>query len=228
MLFWILPTTIIVFLIIRLIAKKIKTPLFNSLVISVIILIAIMLLAGVSYNDYAHQVRWINDLLPYSVVALAYPLYEIYPKIKSQMSSLLLVSFIGSLFSMISGVSIVLLLGGNETLAASILPKSVTTAIAVTVSQNQHGIPSITAVSVVIAGVFGSVFGYQLSNWLKIKREESRGLAIGTVSHALGTAKALEININDGAYSTLALVVCGIITSVIAPFIFPLLLFVLH
>ncbi|WP_392560023.1 CidB/LrgB family autolysis modulator [Orbus mooreae] len=221
---WMLPLTIIVFLVIRKLALKLKSTLFNPLVISVIVLIPIMLLTDTSYNEYFHNVRWINDLLPYSVVALAYPLYELIPQIKSRWKSIIFITFFATLFAMVSGVAIAFWLGATPEIAASILPKSVTTAIAVTIAENQGGVPSISALCVILVGTLGAIFGHQLLNLFKIKSAAARGLAIGSVSHAVGTARCIEVDYREGAYSSLALVLCGIMTSLLAPFLFPVLL----
>ncbi|WP_294611644.1 CidB/LrgB family autolysis modulator [uncultured Gilliamella sp.] len=223
---WMLPLTICVFLIIRKLSFKIKTPLFNPLVISVIILIPILLITQTTYTEYVGNVRIINELLPYSVVALAYPLYELIPQIKARWKSIMIITFTASIASMITGVSIVFWLGGNHEIAASVLPKSVTTAIAVTIADSQGGIQSIAAFCVIFVGTLGGIFGHQLLNFFRIKLVAARGLSIGAVSHAVGTARCIEVDYNEGAYSSLSLVLCGIITSLIAPFIFPTMVFI--
>ncbi|OCG20244.1 CidB/LrgB family autolysis modulator [Gilliamella sp. App2-1] len=225
---WMLPLTICVFLIIRRMSFKIKNPLFNPLVISVIVLIPLLLITNTSYIQYVSNVRIINDLLPYSVVALAYPLYELIPQIKARWKSIMIITFTASLASMITGVCIVFWLGGNAEIAASVLPKSVTTAIAVTVASNQGGIPSIAALCVIFVGILGGIFGHQILNLIKIKSAPARGLSIGAVSHAVGTARCIEVDYNEGAYSSLSLVLCGIITSLTAPFLFPIMVFIFN
>ncbi|MNH37517.1 Inner membrane protein YohK [compost metagenome] len=86
------------------------------------------------------------------------------------------------------------------------------------------GIPAISAVCVIFAGIFGSIFGHSLFRVLKITTRSARGLAMGTASHAIGTARCAEMDYQEGAFSSLALVICGIITSLLAPFVFPVLL----
>ncbi|MWP61851.1 CidB/LrgB family autolysis modulator [Gilliamella sp. Pas-s25] len=225
---WMLPLTLCVFLVIRKISFKIKSPLFNPLVISVIILIPILLLTNTSYIQYIGNVQIINDLLPYSVVALAYPLYELIPQIKARWKSIMIITFIASLSSMITGVCIVFWLGGNTEIAASVLPKSVTTAIAVTIANSQGGIPSIAALCVILVGTLGGIFGHQILNLVKIKSAPARGLSIGAISHAVGTARCIEVDYNEGAYSSLSLVLCGIMTSLTAPFLFPIMVFIFN
>ena len=223
---WMLLLTICVFLIIRRISFKLKNPLFNPLVISVIVLIPILLITKTSYAQYVSNVQIINDLLPYSVVALAYPLYELIPQIKARWKSIMFITFTASISSMITGVCIAFWLGGNNTIAASVLPKSVTTAIAVTIATDQGGVPSIAALCVILVGTLGGIFGHQILNLVKINSASARGLAIGAVSHAVGTARCIEVDYNEGAYSSLSLVLCGIMTSLTAPFLFPIMVFI--
>lgn len=223
---WMLPLTLGVFLLIRKLSFKIKTPLFNPLVISVIILIPILLITKTSYIQYVVNVQIINDLLPYSVVALAYPLYELIPQIKARWKSIMIITFTASISSMITGVCIVFWLGGNQEIAASVLPKSVTTAIAVTIASNQGGVQSIAALCVILVGTLGGIFGHQILNFCNIKSASARGLSIGAVSHAVGTARCIEVDYNEGAYSSLSLVLCGIMTSLTAPFLFPIMVFI--
>ncbi|OCG19033.1 CidB/LrgB family autolysis modulator [Gilliamella sp. Fer1-1] len=223
---WMLPLTLGVFLIVRRVALKLKNPLFNPLVISVIVLIPILLITNTSYVEYVSNIQIINDLLPYSVVALAYPLYELIPQIKARWKSIMLITFTASIASMITGVCITFWLGGNDEIAASVLPKSVTTAIAVTIASNQGGIPSIAALCVILVGTLGGIFGHQILNLFKIKSASARGLSIGAVSHAVGTARCIEVDYNEGAYSSLSLVLCGIMTSLTAPFLFPIMVII--
>lgn len=223
---WMLPLTVCVFLIIRKLAFKIKTPLFNPLVISVMLLVPIMIMSQTTYSEYINNVDIINKLLPYSVVALAFPLYELIPQIKARWKSIIIITFSASIASMITGVSIVFWLGGNTEIAASVLPKSVTTAIAVTIANNEGGVPSIAALCVILVGTLGGIFGHQILNIAKIKSASARGLSIGAVSHAVGTARCIEVDYNEGAYSSLSLVLCGIMTSLTAPFIFPIMVFI--
>ena len=118
-------------------------------------------------------------------------------------------------------------LGTSPEIAASILPKSVTTPIAMAVGGSIGGIPAISAVCVIFVGILGAVFGHTLLNAMRIRTKAARGLAMGTASHALGTARCAELDYQEGAFSSLALVLCGIITSLIAPFLFPIILAVM-
>lgn len=221
---WSLPLTLAVFFAARLLAKKVKISLLNPLLISMAVIITLLLLINMPYARYFQGSALLNHLLQPAVVALAVPLYEQMHQIRARWKSIISICFIGSLTAMISGTAIALWLGATPEIAATILPKSVTTPIAMAVSDSLHGIPAISAICVLVAGVLGAVFGHMLLNLLRVRSKAARGLAIGNASHALGTARCAEIDFQEGAFSSLALVICGIITSLLAPFIFPLLL----
>ncbi|WP_313654166.1 CidB/LrgB family autolysis modulator [Pantoea sp.] len=221
---WSLPLTLVAFFLARRLAMRLKISLLNPLLVAMAIIIPILLLLHLPYSRYFAGSQILNQLLQPAVVALALPLYEQMHQIRARWKSIIGVCFIGSLSAMTSGTAIALWLGATPEIAATIVPKSVTTPIAMAVSGSLHGIPAISAICVLIAGVLGAVFGHTVLNLLGVKSKAARGLAIGNASHALGTARAAELDFQEGAFSSLALVICGIITSLLAPFIFPLLL----
>ncbi|QWA13162.1 CidB/LrgB family autolysis modulator [Sodalis ligni] len=221
---WSLPLTLVVFFLVRRLAARLNNPLFNPLLISMIILIVLLILAKIPYTRYFNGSELLNSLLQPAVVALAYPLYEQLHQIRRRWKSLISICFLGSLVAMISGTWIALRLGATPAVAASIMPKSVTTPIAMAVGNSIGGIPAISAVCVIFVGILGAVFGHILLNAMHIHTKASRGLAMGSASHALGTARCAELDYEEGAFSSLALVICGIITSLVAPFLFPLLI----
>lgn len=221
---WSLPLTLAVFFAARKLAARFKLALLNPLLIAMVVIIPLLLLTGTPYDHYFQGSKVLNDLLQPAVVALAFPLYEQLHQIRARWKSIITICFIGSLVAMISGTLIALLMGATPEIAASILPKSVTTPIAMAVGGSIGGIPAISAVCVIFVGVLGAVFGHTLLNLMRIKTKSARGLAMGTASHALGTARCAELDYQEGAFSSLALVICGIITSLVAPFLFPLLI----
>ncbi|AKG70688.1 MULTISPECIES: CidB/LrgB family autolysis modulator [Serratia] len=221
---WSLPLTLVVFYAARKLAQKLHMPLLNPLLVSMAVIIPLLLLTGIPYERYFQGSKILNDLLQPAVVALAFPLYEQIHQIRARWKSIITVCFIGSMTAMISGGAIALLMGAKPEIAASILPKSVTTPIAMAVAESIGGIPAISAVCVIFVGILGAVFGHSLLSLLRINTNSSRGLAMGTASHALGTARCVEMDYQQGAFSSLALVICGIITSLTAPFVFPILL----
>lgn len=221
---WSLPLTLAIFFAARKIGARYKSPLLNPLLVSMVIIIPVLLLTGTPYDHYFKGSKFLNDLLQPAVVALAFPLYEQLHQIRARWKSIISICFIGSMVAMITGTSIALLMGATPQIAASILPKSVTTPIAMAVGGSIGGIPAISAVCVIFVGILGAVFGHSLLNLMRISTKASRGLAMGAASHALGTARCAELDFQEGAFSSLALVICGIMTSLIAPFLFPVLL----
>lgn len=219
---WMLATLIVYFLV-RKIALRFRHPVFNPLLMSLMVLMPWVIYSGDSYQTYFEQNKAINFMLGPAVIALAYPLYEQLHVIRRHWKTILVACTCASLASMLAGVFFALWTGGSMQIAASVLPKSISTPFALSTAQNIGGIPSVTAALVVVAGLFGALIGYPLLNLLKVKSTLARGLSIGAVSHAIGTAKAAESNYQEGAMSSLALVICGIITTILAPFVFKLI-----
>ncbi|QJT81631.1 CidB/LrgB family autolysis modulator [Kosakonia sp. MUSA4] len=221
---WSLPLTLVVFFAARKLAARFKMPLLNPLLVAMVVIIPILLITGTPYDHYFQGSKVLNDLLQPAVVALAFPLYEQLHQIRARWKSIITICFVGSVVAMTSGAVIALLMGATPEIAASVLPKSVTTPIAMAVGGSIGGIPAISAVCVIFVGVLGAVFGHTLLNAMHIHTKSARGLAMGTASHALGTARCAELDYQEGAFGSLALVICGIITSLLAPFLFPIIL----
>lgn len=221
---WSLPITLIVFFAARRLGGWLKMPLLNPLLVSMVIIIPFLLVSGLSYERYFSGSKVLNDLLQPAVVALAFPLYEQIHQIRARWKSIITICFIGSITAMVTGSAVALMLGATPQIAASIFPKSVTTPIAMAVGGSIGGLPAISAVCVIFVGILGAVFGHTMLNAMKITTKASRGLAMGTASHALGTARCAELDYQEGAFGSLALVICGIMTSIMAPFLFPLIL----
>ncbi|HIF9417728.1 CidB/LrgB family autolysis modulator [Photobacterium damselae subsp. damselae] len=218
-----LVATLVCFYVARYISGKIKNPLLNPLLIALIVLIVLLKWLQVPYEVYFADNKIINFLLGPAVVALALPLYQQLAHIRSKWKTIMTACFVGSVLSMTFGTAIAFWMGADAQLAASILPKSITTPLAMAASQQIGGIPSITAAMVILVGIFGAVLGYPIMKLLKIEHPLAKGLSMGTVSHALGTAKAAEEDYQEGAFSSLALVICGIMTTILAPILFPIL-----
>ncbi|MBK4714161.1 MULTISPECIES: CidB/LrgB family autolysis modulator [Tenebrionibacter/Tenebrionicola group] len=221
---WSLPLTLVVFFAARRLGGWLKTPLLNPLLVSMAVIIPLLVFSGISYERYFSGSKALNDLLQPAVVALAFPLYEQLHQIRARWKSIIIICLIGSLLAMLTGTTLALLLGATPQIAASVMPKSVTTPIAMAVSGSIGGIPAISAVCVIYVGILGAVTGHSLLNIMRIRTKASRGLAMGTASHALGTARCAELDYQEGAFGSLALVICGIITSLLAPLLFPLIM----
>lgn len=205
------------------ISKRWKSMIFNTFILTVLILVAILLIGKIPYDDYMVGNTPINNLLSLSIVALALPLYEQLRQIAKQWKIILSIVVTASFFSMLSGAILALILGASPEVVATVLPKSITTPIAMEVSSHLGGIPAVTAVGVVVAGLQGSVFGYLVLKKIGIKHQEAIGLSVGSISHALGTVSCMETNPKAGSYSSISLVLCGIISSILAPVVFKLI-----
>lgn len=221
---WAVPLTIITFLAMRKLSFKLKYPIFNPLLLSIILIISLLLLLKIPYDRYFSGSHIIHQTLQIGVVSLAFPLYKQLPDIIRRWKVLLSVCFLSSLIAMISGVGLVWVLGGDNIIAASVLPKSVTTPIALVVTKETGGIEAIAAACVLFVGLLGAIFGHMLLNLFHIKSRAARGLAMGATAHVIGTSRCYEVNEEEGAFSSLALVLCGVFTALTAPFVFALLL----
>lgn len=199
--------------------------LLNTFVLTVLILVGILLAADVPYDTYMKGNAPLNNLLGVSVVALALPLYEQLHQIAARWQAVLLTTLLASVLAMVSGAGTAVLLGANPEIVASVISKSVTTPIAMEVSKHLGGVPAVAAVGVILAGLQGSLFGYLIMKKLRIKNHEAIGLAVGSMSHALGTVSLMEVDQRAGSYSSISLVLCGIISSLLAPLIFNLIYF---
>ncbi|WP_341662209.1 CidB/LrgB family autolysis modulator [Vibrio sp.] len=214
--------TLAVFFSARWISQKVRNPLMNPLLISLVVIIPCLIYFNVPFDTYYEGNQWINYLLQPAVVALAYPLYEQLPQIRSNWRIIMLSCVVGSLMSMFTTTLIASYLKADLSLVASLLGKSVTTPIAMEISSHLGGEPSIAAILVMLAGLFGAICAYPIYGLLNITHPIAKGLTMGTVSHALGTATCAEKNGQDAAFSSLALVLSGVITSIISPLFFAL------
>ncbi|OEE74102.1 LrgB family protein [Vibrio genomosp. F6] len=218
---WLL-VTIAVFLFARWLSIKSSNPIMNPLLISIAIIIPLLTFLKVPFETYYADNEWISFLLQPAVVALAYPLYEQLPQIRANWRIIMLACGVGSVLSMLSATLIAVYFSADMTLIASLLGKSVTTPIAMEVSSHLGGEPAIAAILVLIVGLFGAIAAYPIYSLLNITHPIAKGLTMGTVSHALGTATCAETDPKDAAFSSLALVLCGVITSILAPSFFDL------
>lgn len=205
------------------ISKRWKSIIFNSFILTVLILVVILVAGKIPYDDYMKGNAPINQLLSLSIVALTLPLYEQLRQIAKQWRIILSIVVLASIFSMFTGAILALILGATPGMVATVLPKSITTPIAMEVSAHLGGIPAVTAVGVVLAGLQGSIFGYLILQKIGLRHQEAIGLSVGSISHALGTVSCMEINLKAGSYSSISLVLCGIISSILAPLVFKMI-----
>ncbi|MTG97386.1 MULTISPECIES: LrgB family protein [Myroides] len=199
--------------------SKKKWIVFNPIILSTTILICYLLILKIPYEKYSIAGHYIDFFLKPSIVALAVPLYLQWDKIKKQLFAILCSQLLGCIVGVVSVVFLAKWTGADKEIILSLAPKSVSTPIALEISNTVNGIPSITAASVMIAGIFGSMIGFKFLNMSRISNPMSQGIAMGTSSHALGTMKAMEISNKYGAFASVGMIFNGILTAFLAPII---------
>lgn len=194
------------------IQKKTGLVVCNPLLIGVLLVIGLLLALDIPYEYYDQGGSLINLFLSPATACLAVAIYSKVQLLKENWLPILVGCVVGSAVSMGSILGLCRLFGLDEAMTASLLPKSVTTPIAVSVAQAHGGIPSITVVAVILTGILGSILAPLLIRLFRVKDPIAAGLAIGACSHAVGTSKALELGETEGAMSGLAIGVCGLVT----------------
>lgn len=220
MLYFALPLTVICYWLSRKLYQRFPLPIMNPLLISMIALMSLLHFGHFSLDDFNEGTWAINWLLKPAVVALALPLYQQVIHIKSKIKPILICCSLSVVISILTSMVICRNLGIEEQLTRSIATRSITTPLAMSVSESLGGIPSIAAAVVVLVGISGAIIGFPLLKLFGVTDPQAQGLAIGAGSHAVGTSAANERGITQGAFSSLALVVCGILTALIAPLMF--------
>jgi predicted murein hydrolase (TIGR00659 family) len=192
-------------------------PLLNPVLTAVTLLVGLLAATGTDYATYFGGARFIHFLLGPATVALAIPLYREIGLIRKSGAPILLSLAAGSLVAVASAVGIARALGGERNILLSLAPKSVTTPIAMGISEQIGGLPSLTAVSVVMTGIGGAVFGGWVLDRVRVRDEAARGMAMGVASHGIGTARALQWNRTSGAFAALAMALNGLLTALLLP-----------
>ncbi|GIM27693.1 LrgB family protein [Clostridium polyendosporum] len=208
--------------------KKTKLPIFNPLLIAIALIIVFLTTFNIDLETYNEGAQFINIFLGPATVILAVPLYKQINLLKRYSLPIIAGIFIGSTVGITSIIILSYLLGLNDTLIKSLVPKSVTTPIGIEISSQLNGIISITVVGIIVSGIIGAVFGPLICKILKIENNIAVGISLGTASHAVGTTKALEIGETEGAMSSLSIGIAGIMTVFLAPIIYNILYKILH
>lgn len=208
--------------------RKTKIALLNPLLIAIALVIAFLLAFNIDVDTYNNGGKFINMFLGPSTVVLAVPLYKQIDLLKKNAKAILIGVFCGSFIGICSIIAISYFIGLDDALIRSLVPKSVTTPIGISISEQLGGITAVTVLSIIITGVIGAVIGPSVCKLFKIDDSIAVGISIGTASHAVGTSKALELGEVEGAMSSLSIGVAGIMTVVLAPLILKLSLFILN
>ena len=194
------------------IKKKVNFFLFNPLLLAIAMTIATLLITGIEYSEYNNSAKYLSYLLTPATVALAIPLYEQVSILKKNLTAILIGIASGVVTSGFSIFAMALLFRLNHTEYVTLLPKSITTAIGIGLSQELDGYIAITVTAIMITGLFGNIAGEVLCRLLGIKNPIATGIAIGTASHVMGTSRAMEIGKIEGAMSSLSVAVAGCMT----------------
>ena len=198
--------------------KKFKLAVLNPLMISSIFVVGVVLLFKLDYPSYKKQAEILNYLLTPATIALAIPLYQQLSLLRKNLLAVICGIISGVFASMSSVLAMSVLFSLSHEDFVTLLPKSITTAIGMGVSEELGGIQTITVAVIIVTGVLGNVIGEGVCKLFRITEPISRGLALGTAAHAIGTAKALEMGEIEGAMSSLSIAVAGLLTVVFASF----------
>jgi len=206
----------------QLLYRRTASVWLNPVLVSITIIIALLLMTGIPYQNYALGGDLIAFLLGPAVVALAVPLYQRRKELWQRKSSILSGVFFGSLASIVSACGVAWLLGGSSDVIVSVAPKSVTAPIAIGISERIGGIPELTAPVVVMTGCLGAVCGAEFCRLLGIRSPLAMGLAVGTAAHGIGTARMLEVDRLAGTVAGLAIGLNGLVTTFLLPLLMTL------
>lgn len=198
--------------------KVINKPLFNPLIVANVSIVLLLALTGISYESYAKGARYVGDLLTPATVCLAIPLYRQLHLLKKHARAICCGIAVGVAANTLCILLSALVFNFSRTIYATLLPKSITAAIAMPLAQELGGIPAIALLSVIVTGSFGYVASPAILRLFRVTDTVAKGIAIGTGAHAFGTVKAFELGEAEGAMSSLAIAATGLVTVAIAPF----------
>lgn len=199
-----------------LIKKKLKLAIFNPLLISIALIIVLLLAFHIKYNVYESGAQYLSYFLTPATVALAVPLYEQIEPLKKNWKAIVAGILSGALTSALCVLAVALIFQLDHKQYVTLLPKSITTAIGMGLSEELGGIVTITVAVIVVTGVIGNMFAESICKLFHITDPVAKGIGIGSASHAMGTAKAMEMGEIEGAMSSLSIAVSGLLTVVVS------------
>jgi len=198
------------------------TPLLNPVMLSIVALVLVLKATGTSYERYFDGAQFVHFLLGPATVALAIPLYRQFHRVRRSAVAVLTSLIAGAVTASVSAVGIAWWLGASMQSVASLAPKSVTTPVAMGIAERLGGLPSLTAVLVIATGILGAVLGPYVLDLLRVRDMAARGLAIGTASHGIGTARAMQVDEVAGAFAGLAMGLNALATALLLPLLWTL------
>lgn len=196
----------------RLLKKRFKLAIFNPVLISIISVMLLLLVFDVDYTSYNEGAKYLSYLLTPATVCLAIPLYEQLELLRKNVKAITIGLVSGVLTSLVCVLVLSLLFHLNHEAYVTLLPKSITTAIGMGVSEEMGGMVTITVAVIIITGVLGNMIAESICKIFRIEEPVAKGIAIGSSAHAIGTAKAMEMGEVEGAMSSLSIVVAGLLT----------------
>ena len=198
------------------IKRKWNVAIFNPLLISIALIIVFLILFDVDYDTYDFGAQYLSYFLTPATVALAVPLYEQIEPLKNNWKAIIAGILSGALTSALCVLILSIVMGLDHKQYVTLLPKSITTAIGMGLSEELGGIVTITVAVIVVTGVIGNMFAEQICKLFHITDPVAKGIAIGSSAHAMGTAKAMEMGEIEGAMSSLSIAVSGLLTVVVS------------
>lgn len=200
-----------------------NNPLLNPVMLAVAMLVTMLWVTGTDYSVYFEGAQFVHFLLGPATVCLAVPLYRQFDKVRRNAPAMAISLLIGSSFAAISAIVLARVLGASSDIALAIGPKSVTAPIAMGITEALGGLPSLTAVLVILTGITGAALGPLVLNLVRVKDWGARGFAMGTASHGIGTARALQVNEVAGAFAGIAMGLNAVATAILLPLIWQLI-----
>lgn len=213
--YFLLALTFIIYVASQLLQRRTGISMLNPILLSTVAIIVFLLVCDIDYDTYSKGGEFIDFWLKPAVVALGVPLYRQLESIKKQFLPILLAEVAGCIVGIASVVIVAQILGASREVVMSLASKSVTTPIAIEVTQAIGGIPALTAAVVVCTGIFGGMTGFRMMKLSRVKSPIAQGLSMGTAAHAVGTSVAMETGYRYGAFSSLGLTINGLFTALL-------------
>jgi len=204
--------------------EKTRWVFLQPVLVSMTLIVGILLLCGIDYDEYRISAQWLTLLLGPATVALAVPLYLNLRRIRELFGPIVITLLVAGVFATALGMALAWAFGADDMILMTLAPKSVTSPIAMLVAEQIGGVVALAAVFVMITGVLGAIFGPELLRRFGVQHPAARGIALGLTAHAVGTAQALQESGECGAFAALAMSLMGVMTAVLLPLVVALLL----
>lgn len=201
----------------RWLRKRTHSPLAQPVAVAIVIVGTLLTVSGTAYDDYADATTLISFLLGPATVALAIPLYHQVSRLKGMVVPVLVALTAGAVVSVVSGILLVRWLGGGDVLERTMAPKAVTTPVAIELTDRLGGYPELSAAFAIVIGIIAAMVAPRVLTLLGIRDPRARGVAVGAVSHGIGTARMLEESQVEGAFSGLAMGLTAVVTCLMVP-----------